>query len=149
MRNKLSQLILITHDRSFRMVSISFLNEVWEEREARPVLMCWALSKEASGTIFITSLVWRGRRSNPRPPAHGANALTAEPPLRLNILGSRDRNTCFVFTFEVWPPRLVYDVVSNMQCVCWFSYFKWTNLIPLNTFRSQIWTWNYFSHLHT
>ena len=36
-----------------------FLNEVWEEREARPVLICWAISKEASGTIFITSLVWR------------------------------------------------------------------------------------------
>jgi len=29
-------------------------------------------SKEASGTIFITSLVWRRRGSNPRPPAHGA-----------------------------------------------------------------------------
>ena len=29
-----------------------FLNEVWGEREARPILKCWALSKEASGTIF-------------------------------------------------------------------------------------------------
>ena len=56
-----------------------FFNEVWEEKEARPVLICWALSKEASGTIFITSLVWRGRGSNPRPPAHGASALTTEP----------------------------------------------------------------------
>ena len=63
-----------------------FFNEVWEEREARPVLICWALSKEASGTIFITSLVWRGQGSNPRPPAHGANALTTEPPRKL-ILG--------------------------------------------------------------
>ena len=53
-----------------------------ERREARPVLICWAPSKEASGTIFITSLVWRGRGSNPRPSAHGANALTTEPPLR-------------------------------------------------------------------
>ena len=44
-------------------------------REARPVLMCWALSKEASGTIFLASLVERGGGSNPRPPAHGANAL--------------------------------------------------------------------------
>ena len=34
-------------------------------------------------TIFITSFVWRGRGSNPRPPAHGADALTTEPPLRL------------------------------------------------------------------
>ena len=58
-----------------------FFNDVWEEREARPVLICWAPSKEASGTIFITSLVWRSRGSNPRPPAHGANALTTEPPL--------------------------------------------------------------------
>ena len=85
MRNKLSQLILSTLDRSFQMVSISFLNEVWEEREARPILICWALSKEASGTIFISSLVWRGRGSNPRAPAYGANALTAEAPMRLNL----------------------------------------------------------------
>jgi len=35
-----------------------FFNEVWEEREARPVLICWALSKEASGTILIMSLVF-------------------------------------------------------------------------------------------
>ena len=41
LRNKLSQLLFITFDRSFRMVSISFsFNEVWEEREARPVLIC-------------------------------------------------------------------------------------------------------------
>jgi len=59
LRNKLFKLILITLDRSFRMKFISFLNEVWEEREARPILTCWVLSKEASGTIFITSLVWR------------------------------------------------------------------------------------------
>ena len=43
------------YDRSFRMVSISFLNEDWEKRETRPVLICWAQSKEAYGTIFITS----------------------------------------------------------------------------------------------
>ena len=41
------------------------------------------LSKEASGTIFITSLVLRGQGLNPRPPAHGANTLTTEPPLHL------------------------------------------------------------------
>ena len=63
-------------------IHLFFFNEVWEEREARPVLICWAPSKEASGTIFITSLVWRGRGLNPRPPAHGANALNTEPPLR-------------------------------------------------------------------
>jgi len=41
LRHKLSQLILITLDRPFRMESISlFLNEVSEEREARPVLIC-------------------------------------------------------------------------------------------------------------
>jgi len=75
-------LILITLNHPFRMVSISFLNEVWEERKARPVLKCWAPSKEASCTIFKTSLVWLGRGSNPRPPAHGVNALTTEPLLR-------------------------------------------------------------------
>jgi len=86
LRNKLSRLILITLDCSFQMVPISFFfNKVWEEREARPVLKCWALSKEASCTIFIMSLVWHCRGSNPRPPAHGANALTTEPPLRLNF----------------------------------------------------------------
>jgi len=30
-----------------------FLNEVWEEKEARPILLWWTLSKAASGTIFI------------------------------------------------------------------------------------------------
>jgi len=54
----------------------------FEKREARPVLICWAPSNEASGTILIASLVWRGQGSNPRPPAHGANALTTEPRLR-------------------------------------------------------------------
>jgi len=66
-------------------IHLYFLNEVWEEREARSVLICWAPSKEASGTIFISSMVWRGLGSNPRPPAHGANALTTEPPLTENL----------------------------------------------------------------
>ena len=83
LRSKLSQLILITLDRSFQMESISFLNEVWKDREAISILICWVLSKEASGTIFITSLVWRERGLNHRPPAYGANALTTDPPLRL------------------------------------------------------------------
>jgi len=78
-----------------RWNSSHFLNEVWEEGEARPILICWALIKEASGTIFIPSLAWSGQPSNPRPPAYGANALTTEPPLRkrkifnlLNIMHS-------------------------------------------------------------
>jgi len=58
------------------------LNEVWREREARHILICWAISKKSSWTIFITSLVWRSRASNPRTPAYGANALTTVPPLR-------------------------------------------------------------------
>ena len=62
-------------------IHLFFLNEVWEDREVWPVHICWALSKEASGTVCIMSLVWRGRGSNPRPPAHGANALTTKPPL--------------------------------------------------------------------
>ena len=75
----------INHSRPLILdgIHLFFLNEVWEEREPRPVLICWALSKEASGTIFMTSLVWRGRGSNPRPPAYGANALTTETPLHL------------------------------------------------------------------
>jgi len=64
----------VNHSRPLIPGGIHF-NKVWEEREARHILICWALSKEASGTIFITSLVWRGQGSNPRPPAHGANAL--------------------------------------------------------------------------
>jgi len=46
-------------------------NKVLEEREARPILKCWALSKKASVTIFITSLVWRNQGSNPWPPSRG------------------------------------------------------------------------------
>ena len=45
LQSQLSKLILITFDRSFQMEYISFLNEVWEEREAKPNLLCWALSK--------------------------------------------------------------------------------------------------------
>ena len=66
-------------------IHLFFLNEVWQEKGARPVLICWAPNKEASGTIFITSLVWRGRGTNPRPLAHRANALTTEPPLRSRV----------------------------------------------------------------
>ena len=53
-------------------IHLFFWTRFWEDREARPVLICWAPSKEASGTIFITSLVWRGRGSNPRPPAYSS-----------------------------------------------------------------------------
>ena len=63
------------------MESISFFNKVWEKREARSIHICWALNKEASGTIFIPSLVWRGQGSNPWPLAYETNALTTEPRL--------------------------------------------------------------------
>jgi len=48
------------------MESISFLNEVWEERESRPILICWALSKEASGTIYnVFGTTWSGIEPTP------------------------------------------------------------------------------------
>jgi len=58
------------------MEFISFLNKVWEEREARHILIWWAVSKESSGTIFYnvfgmtrsgfkpTTSRLRGERSN-------------------------------------------------------------------------------------
>ena len=61
-----------------------FFNEIYVcvGGGARHLLICWAPSKESSGTIFITSLVWRGRGSN-QLLAHVANALsTTEPRLR-------------------------------------------------------------------
>jgi len=105
LRNKLFQLILITSDCLFQMESLWFLNEVWEEREARHILICWALSKEASGTIFIMSLEWRVRGSKPRPSAHGANALTTEPPLRLN-------------NFDNGPPKDHFYEISSFRGDC-------------------------------
>ena len=75
--------IYINHSRQLFPDEISlFFNTVWEEREARPILICWALSKEASVTIFLMFLVRRSQGSNPWPPPHGENALTTEPPLR-------------------------------------------------------------------
>jgi len=93
-------------------IHLFFLNEVWEEREARPVLICRAPSKEASGTIFITTLVWRGRGSNPRPPAHGANALTTEPTYHLLPVfycrSYRNPNTAEILAdFEAPRPKTV------------------------------------------
>ena len=47
-------LMYINHSRPLISDGVHLiLDEVWEEREARPILICWALRKEASGTIFI------------------------------------------------------------------------------------------------
>jgi len=46
------------------MKSISVKNKIWEG-DVRPSLLCWAIRKEASGTNFITSLVWLSLGSNP------------------------------------------------------------------------------------
>jgi len=75
-RFKLSQLIFITLDRSFRVESIFFTKTRFKRKE-KPDLFLYAerFSKEASGTTIITPLECRGRGSNPRPPANGANAL--------------------------------------------------------------------------
>lgn len=55
-----------------RWNSSHICNEVWEESESRPILTCTTLSKESSGTIFITS----GQGSLSKlPAADGANAL--------------------------------------------------------------------------
>ena len=53
LRSKLSQLILVTPGRSFQMEFISIFYKVLDKREFRPILISWALSNEASGTIFI------------------------------------------------------------------------------------------------
>ena len=64
--------IYMNHSQPLIPAEIHYIfNQVWEEREARPILICWALSNDAAGTILITSLVWRGRGSNPRPPFTG------------------------------------------------------------------------------
>ena len=47
----------------------------FERWEARPIRICWVLSKRASHAIFITSLVWCGPGSNPRHTSHKANTL--------------------------------------------------------------------------
>ena len=77
MRNKLSQ--LINHSRPL-------IPEVWDKREVRPILLCRVISKKRYGSNSITSLVWRGRLSNPRPPALGANALTWATAAVLNLV---------------------------------------------------------------
>jgi len=70
----------INHSRSLipDEIQLIFLTR-FERREAKPIPKCWALSKEASGTSFITSLVWHAWGSNLWHPAQVANALTTEP----------------------------------------------------------------------
>ena len=62
--------VIPTSDRAFHMESISSFERVLKKRDMSnlSLLLCVALSKESSGTIFIMHLVWRGRWSSPRPP---------------------------------------------------------------------------------
>ena len=76
---------------------------------------CRALSKEASSTI----LVWPGRESNPRPPAHQASALPLDHQVQL-IKGSSGGkmiwglNSYFTLYpwhfFYYWWPSLLHDI---------------------------------------
>jgi len=129
LRNKLSQLVLITLDRSFQMVSISFLNKVWEEKEARPVLILMLSAKQGSIWYhFITSLVWRGRGSNTRPSAHGANVLTTEPPLDSN---AALKNYIFLLpSYEGLLGNKIKDMFLKIYCfVCHTSRLQWSPFI--------------------
>jgi len=65
----------VTFDCLFQMETITFFKRVSRGERIRPIRICWALNKEASGTIFMTSLILRGRESNPPPLAHWANTL--------------------------------------------------------------------------
>ena len=66
------QLILITLDASFLMVSIA--TRVWEKKSQ---FFPFNTERQARETLvpFFTSLVWRGRGLNPRPPALEVDAL--------------------------------------------------------------------------
>ena len=70
------------------------------ERREEPDLSLYAERQARKHLVpfFITSLVWRGRGLNPRPPAHGANTLTTEPPLRESPQ-----------SYETWPAYPNYD----------------------------------------
>ena len=71
---------------------------LWKPLETRPethhVPKCWALSKESSGTIFVTPLVWCDLRSHPRPPLKGANALWLSHASNWNLLWGRNSFFC-------------------------------------------------------
>jgi len=128
------------------MVSISFFNEVWEEREARLVLICWALSKEASGTIFITSLVWHGRVSNPRPHAHRANALTTEPLLRVWFEYCEIIFICWTFNFMYFVGGAIYEfkILLKYLFVLIILSMIWNSRIQVSTNMSIVFKpWNF------
>jgi len=136
LRNKLSQLILIILDRSFRMKSISFFFERCLRGE-RSLTYPYLLSAWARKHLvpFITYLVWRGRGSKPRHPAHGANALTTEPlpSYYITILSGPIYREMPLRLYGAQPPqsaqaahpgRLYGDLkdptalVQHHQCVC-------------------------------
>jgi len=63
-------------------IHLIFWTRFWEEREARSILVCWAIGKGASGSktvLFKQCLLYTvrcGQWLNLGPPAQGANALT-------------------------------------------------------------------------
>jgi len=116
------------------MESISSFNEAWEEIEARLFLIYWALSKEESGNIFITSLVWPGQGSNPWPPTLGANALPLsrrcgqmQGNVLHQVLHVGVATDTWTIQFSYWPSWLLCFMtlyVNNPICLIWWVVNK-------------------------
>ena len=109
---KLSEIILIT-------LKPDWIHLIFWERIL--ILISWALSRKASGTIFKTSLVRSSRESNPWLPVHGANT----PPLSYRCCQS---NVCYqpgkFVSYLLASRPLPYRCTPRAACRSfWYLFF--------------------------
>ena len=108
---KLNKLLLSVH---LRWSLSHFQNKVWEHR---PIQICWELSKEVSGMIFITSLVWCG--SGPNPQLTGRmfyHWATAAVQLTITCgLGAMQLIMCFLWLIEYQLTKYIWYKMDKKQ----------------------------------
>ena len=115
------------------------------ERREKLISICLALSKEASGTIFVTSLVWRGRESNPRTPADGSNALTTKS--QLLYFSQQQQQLLLLYKEEVlvlWKliiPKNMFNYTLFVCCIL-IAHFHFLNEMRVKTGYQVVRCWN-------
>ena len=94
-------------------ITLFFYLNSWERASIFP-FQCWVLNKGTSGTIFITSLVWRGPWLGIGPPALEASPIP---------LGYRGGGNSWVIT-SAWNPDI-------MSCNCGYVMYRHNSFTSL------------------